>query len=87
MKNHNHDVLREAFNRAQQLCETAKASGYAVINEGSVWLSTRRHIEKEGDIYQRSDFSQAEFWIELCESEPIPVHGPDDPELLNLLVD
>ncbi|WP_455231647.1 hypothetical protein [Geopseudomonas aromaticivorans] len=87
MNEQNDDVWREAIKRAQQLCETAQASGHAVINEGSVWLSTRRHIEEEGGIYERSDFSGAEFWIELCESEPIPVHGPDDPELLNFLVD
>lgn len=87
MNDHRDDACREAFKRAQQLCESAQVSGYAVINEGSVWISTRRHLEENGGIYRRKDYSQAELWIELCESEPIPVQGPDDPELLNFLVD
>lgn len=87
MNEHHDDVLREASRRAQRLCETAQASGHAVINEGGVWLSTRRHLEAEGGIYQRRDFSQAEFWIEMCEAEPIPVQGPEDPELMHFLID
>lgn len=85
---HPDDVLREVSRRAQLLCEAAQVSGYTAIHEGCVWLSTRRHLEQEaGGIYQRRDFSPAEFWIELCEAEPIPVQGPDDPELMYFLID
>ncbi len=81
-----YSAFESATIRANQLCATAQENGYSVIHEGSLWLSTRKHLEEEGKVYQRSDYSEAMYWIEMCEAEPIPIQGPRDPALLDILM-
>lgn len=83
---HADDALEMAIARAHQLCTTAQSNGYSIIQDGSLWLSSRMHLEEEGSLYQRSDYSEAMFWIEMCEAEPMPIQGPMDPDLLDLLM-
>lgn len=79
-------VFEKASIRARQLCASAQDNGYSVIQEGSLWLSTRKYLEEDGNLYQRSDYSEAMYWVEMCEAEPMPIQGPDDPVLLEILM-
>ncbi|MCY1442165.1 hypothetical protein D9M71_585170 [compost metagenome] len=75
--------------RARELCALADADGHAAITEGSLWLSTRSHMEAEYASRENVDalvgFSGAPYWIEMCGVEPTPIQGPDDPVLQDYL--
>ncbi|MCO6058504.1 hypothetical protein NG726_17745 [Pseudomonas sp. MOB-449] len=84
------DEQRQITIRARALCALADADGHVNITEGSLWLSTRSHMEAEYASDENADntvsFSRAPYWIEMCGTEPIPILGPDDPDLLEYLL-
>jgi hypothetical protein len=84
------DEQQQITIRARELCALADTDGYANITEGSLWLSTSSHMEAEyasgEDMHKTISFSRAPYWIEMCGAAPIPILGPDDPDLLEYLL-
>lgn len=87
-------TLPTTLQRARELCEEADSNGYSTIYDGSVWLSSSNHMlaiqeeqsQNEGSPYDKFDFSAYPYWLELTDADPQPINGPEDADLLNVLI-
>ncbi|MOA07646.1 hypothetical protein D3C78_1273530 [compost metagenome] len=84
----------DLLQRARELCAEADRNGHATICEGSVWLSSsnnmmtiqEEHSLNEESLYAKFEFSAHPYWLELTDAAPQPINGPEDTDLLDVLI-